>query len=101
MKKFLFDKSNLNTIDDISKFEEINERIKLLKNQIIEKEQEIKVLEESLIDFCPICNLRNFEIKQRHEEGTYFDRARTYEYKECNICGNRYDEKCTYIGSYG
>lgn len=82
-------------------YNEIQEKIKLLTERKIQIEIDIQNLKESLEDFCPMCHSKNYEIKKRYEEGTYYDRSKTFEYRECNICGNRFKEECTYIGGYG
>jgi hypothetical protein len=83
MKKLLFpDKSDLRN------------RIEALEEQRAQIDHEICVLKDQ-------CDCSDYTMRHRTEEGSYYDRAKYYEFKECNVCGNRFDEQCIGTGYYG
>jgi hypothetical protein len=76
---------------------EILRRIKSLEKRQNKISAEIDLLSSEL---NKICNHERFELKQRREDGSYYDKVKYYKYKQCKDCHLIFHEELIYTGGY-
>ena len=79
--------------------------IKIAKNYQEKLNKELSLVEERILELSKelraICPHTEFEKKQDHIPGSYYDHAQTIKWKECKLCGFKTEQTVETHSWYG